>query len=100
MLMVTIVRPMAIKGETSAMVLERSARFSSTNCMRGLLLIQAGAAHQQAEFLAAGIGGPERFREMAVEHHRDPVGDFGEFVEVLARHQHGGAGSGEIEQRL
>ena len=37
---------------------------------------------------------------MAVEHHRDAVGDFGELVEVLARHQHGGAGGGEIEQRL
>jgi len=37
---------------------------------------------------------------MAVEHHRDAVGDLGEFVEILARHQHGGAGGGEIEQRL
>ena len=37
---------------------------------------------------------------MAVEHHGDAVGDFGEFVEVLARHQHGGAAGGEIEQGL
>ena len=37
---------------------------------------------------------------MAVEHHRDAVGDLGEFVEILAGHQHRGAGGGEIEQRL
>ena len=35
-----------------------------------------------------------------MEHHRDPVGDLGEFIEILARHEHGGAGGGEIEQRL
>ena len=35
-----------------------------------------------------------------MEHHGNPIGDFGEFVEVLARHQHGGAARGEIEQGL
>src|SRR5260370_22952676 len=100
MLMVTSVRPMAISGETSAIVLERSARFSSTNCMRGLLRLEAASTHQETEFLAAGVGRLERLRQMAVEHHGDPVGDLGEFVEILARHQDGGAGGGEIEQRL
>src|ERR1700689_3051818 len=100
MVMVTMVRPIAINGEISAMVLDRSARFSSTNCMRRFLLLQTASAHQQAEFLPAGIRGCQRPREMAVEHHGDPVRYFGEFIEVLARHQHGGAGSGEVEQRL
>ncbi len=35
-----------------------------------------------------------------MEHHRDPVGDLGQFIEILARHQHGRARCGEIEQRL
>src|SRR3984893_19180106 len=94
MLMVTIVKPIAIKGETSAIVFDRSARFSSTNCMSRFLLLQTAAAHQQAELLAAGIRGRHRRREMAVEHHRDAVGDLGEVIEVLARHQHRGTASG------
>src|SRR3977135_2172746 len=96
MLMVTIVRPMAISGETSAIVFDRSARFSSTNCMRRFLLLQTASAHQPAELLPAGIRGRHRRREVAVEHHRDPVGDFGELIEVLAGHQHGGAARGKI----
>src|SRR5882672_8241841 len=100
LLMVTIVRAMAISGETSAIVFDRSARFSSTNCMRRFLWFKAAAAHQQAKLFAAGIGGGERFGQMAVEHHGDPVGDFGKFVEVLAGHQHRGAAGGEIEQGL
>src|SRR5882672_10805523 len=96
MLMVTSVRPIAISGEISAIVFDRSARFSSTNCMRRFLLLQTAAAHQQAELLAVGVRGRHRFREMAVEHHRDPVGNFGELIEVLARYQHGGAARGEI----
>src|ERR1700722_394796 len=97
MLMVTMVRPIAISGETSAIVLDRSARFSSTNCMRRFLLLQTASAHQQAEFLPAGIRGCQRLREMAVEHHGAPVRDLGEFIEGLARHQPRGAGSGEVE---
>src|SRR5260221_7138703 len=100
MLMVTIVRPIAISGETSAIVFDRSARFSSTNCMRRFLLLQTASTHQEAELFAVGVRGCERLREMAVEHHSDPVGDFGEFIEILARHQHGGAACGEIEQGL
>src|ERR1700728_4353421 len=100
MLMVTIVRPMAISGETSAMVFDRSARFSSTSCMRRFLLFQAASTHQQAELLAAGIRGRHRLREPAMKHHRDPVGDFGELIEVLAGHEHRGAASGEVEQGL
>src|SRR6202045_433571 len=100
MLMVTIVKPIAIKGETSAILFDRSARFSSTSCMSRFLLLQAASAHQQAELLAARFRGRKRRREAAVEHHCDPVADLGEFIEVLARHQHGGAGGGEIEQRL
>src|SRR5712664_3455900 len=98
MLMVTIVRPIAISGETSAIVFDRSARFSSTNCMRRFLLLQTASAHQQAELLAVGVRGRHRLREVAVEHHGDPVGDFGEFVEVLAGHEHSGTACGEIEQ--
>src|SRR5260370_9015406 len=100
MLMVTSVRPMAISGETSAIVLERSARFSSTNCMRGLLQFEAASTHQETEFLATGVGRLERLRQMAVEHDGDPVGDLGKLVEILPRHQDGGAGGVETEQRL
>src|SRR5260221_2171368 len=100
MLMVTIVKPIAISGETSAIVFDRSARFSSTSCMGRFLLLQTASAHQQAELLAVGVCGGERFREVAMEHHGNPVGDFGEFIEVLACHQHGGASRGEIEQGL
>src|SRR5437868_6401573 len=98
MLMVTSVSAIAISGETSAMVLERSTRFSSTSCMRRFLLLKTAAAHQQPEFLAAGVVRCHRCRQVAVEHHGDAVGDLGEFVEVLARHQHRRAGGGEIEQ--
>src|SRR3984893_8363540 len=100
MLMVTIVKPIAISGETSAIVFDRSARFSSTNCMRRFLLVQTAAAHQQAKLLPAGLRGLERLRKMAMKHHRDPVGDFGELVEVLTGDEHGCARGGEIEQRL
>src|SRR3954466_7744546 len=100
MLMVTSVRPIAISGETSAIVFERSARFSSTSCMRRFLVIQTAAAHQQAELLAACILSSHRLRQVAVEHHGDAVGDFGEFIEILARHQYRGAAGREIEQGL
>src|SRR4030088_2981374 len=98
MLMVTSVRPMAISGETSAIVLDRSARFSSTNCMRRFLLFQTGSAHQQAELFPAGFAGGHWRRQMAVEHHGNAVGDFSELVEVLARDQHRGAGGRKVEQ--
>src|SRR5207302_8522583 len=98
MLMVTSVRPIAISGETSAIVFDRSARFSSTNCMRRFLLVQCASAHQQAELLAARVAGGHRLRQMAMEHHGDAVGDFGELIEVLARDQDRGAAGGEIEQ--
>src|SRR5476649_1816138 len=100
MLMVTMVRPIAISGETSAMVADRSARFSSTNCMRGFLLRQTASAHQQAELLAIGIRGRQRFGKVPVEYHRDPVGDLGQFIEVLAGHEHRSTACGKIEQRL
>src|ERR1700742_3432521 len=87
MTMVTIVSPIAISGETSAIVFDRSARFSSTSCMRRLLLVEVATAHQQSEFLARGLACRQRLRQPAVKHHRDPVGDLGEFVEVLARNQ-------------
>src|SRR3977135_565229 len=99
-LMATIVKPMAIKGETSAIVFDPSARFSSTNCMSRFLLLQTASAHQQTELLAVGIRGRQRFREAAVEHHCDPVGDLGELIQILAGHQHGGTACGEIEQGL
>src|ERR1700679_1577707 len=87
MVMVTMVRPIAISGDISAMVLDRSARFSSTNCMRRFLLLQAASTHQQAKLLAGGVRGRHRLREVAMEHHSDTIGDFGEFVEILAGHK-------------
>src|ERR1700731_3321716 len=83
MLMVTIVKPIAISGETSAIMFDRSARFSSTNCMSRFLLLQSASTHQQAQLLAAGLGGRQRLGEAAVEHHGDPVGDLSELIEVL-----------------
>src|SRR5438105_5496245 len=100
MLMVTMVRPIAINGETSAIVFDRSARFSSTNCMRRFPFVQAASAHQQAKLFAAGFAGGERLRKSAMKHHRDPVGDFGELVEVLAGDEHGGACGREIKHCL
>jgi len=44
--MVTIVMAIAISGETSAIVFDRSARFSSTSCMRHILLVEAASTHQ------------------------------------------------------
>src|ERR1700692_4109668 len=95
MLMVTIVSPIAISGEISAIVLDRSARFSSTNCMSRFLLLQTGSAHQQAEFFPAGVAGGHRCRQTTVEHHGNAVGDFGELVEVLAGDQHRSTGGGK-----
>src|SRR5258707_12909129 len=90
MLMVTIVRAIAITGEISAIVFDRSARFSSTNCMSRVFPFQGASAHQQAERLAIGIAGRKRFREAAVEHHCNTVCDLDEFIQVLAGHQYGG----------
>src|SRR5260370_25955614 len=95
MLMVTIVKPIAISGETSAIVVDRSARFSSTNCMRRFLLVQTAPAHQQAKLLAAGLRGLKRLRKMAMKHHGDPVGDFGKLVEGLTGAKHGSAGGAQ-----
>src|SRR6516162_7722495 len=100
MIMVRMVNPIAISGEISAIVLERSARFSSTSCMRGLLVFRTASPHQKPKFLARSVCGRKRWRQTAVEHHGDPVGDFDEFVEVLACQKDGGAGCGEIEERL
>src|ERR1700748_2698315 len=100
MVMVTIVSPIAISGETSAIVFERSARFSSTNCMRRLLLLEAAAAHQEAEVFARCFGARQRVGEMAVKHHGDAVGDLREFVQILAGDQQGGARRRKVDQRL
>src|SRR5271168_3083724 len=92
----------AISGEATAMNAERSARFSSTNGMLCLLLGRlpgVGAAHQQSELLTRRLRRVERRRQPAVEHHRNAVGDLGEFVEILADDQHRGAACGEIDQR-
>src|SRR3954454_22565701 len=110
MLMVTMVRPMAIKGETSAIVFDRSVRFSSTSCMSRILLPKifwpkiiwpkTAATHQKPKRLPRCVRCCQRLRQPAVEHHRDPVGDLGKLVEVLAGDQHGRAGSREVEQGL
>src|ERR1700737_1197267 len=100
MLMVTIVKPIAISGEISAIVFDRSARFSSTNCMSRFLSLQTASAHQQAELLAVGIRGRQRLREAAVEHHGVPAGDLSETIQILAGHQPGGAACGANEKGL
>src|SRR3954468_16489919 len=100
MLMVRMVSPMAMTGDTSAMAVDRSARFSSTNCIGHVLWRECAAAHQQAQRFPVGIGRHQRFREMTVEHHSDAVGDISEFVKVLAGDEDGSARSGKIEQRL
>src|SRR6202023_1949853 len=100
MVMVTIVSPIAINGETSAIVVDRSARCSSTSCMPRLLLLEAAAAHQEAEFFARCLRSGQRIGEMAVKHHGDAVGDLREFVEVLAGDEHRGARGRKIDQRL
>src|SRR5437588_6639092 len=96
-LMVAIVNAIAIKGEIKAMVAERSARFSSTNCMARLQLRERASAHQEAELLAGRGRGRQRLRQPAVKHHRDAVGNLRQLVEVLAGDQHRGARGGEIE---
>src|ERR1700743_1264036 len=95
--MVTIVSPIAIRGEISAITFERSARFSRMSCMDGLLLIEAASAHQQSKLLAGGFLRRQRLREPPVKHHGDAVGDFGEFVEVLAGDKDCRTGGGEVE---
>src|SRR5271165_1283324 len=80
---VTSVSVTAISGEAIAIAVERSARFSSTNCMLRPMLAGlpggAGAAHQQSELLACRLRGIERRRQPAVEHHRNAVGNLGKF---------------------
>src|SRR5579862_4148385 len=83
-----------------AIIAERSARFSSTNCIAHLLgagaTLDAGAAHEQAEHLARCVRRAERCRQPAVEHHGDAVGNLGKLVEILADDQHGGAAAGKV----
>src|SRR5215470_18713994 len=100
MTMVTTVSPIAISGETSAIVFDRSARFSSTSCMRRFLLLQTASAHEEAELFACRLCSRKRRREVPVEHHGDAVGDLDQLVEVLARHQHGGAACSKVQQGL
>src|SRR5579862_9943674 len=101
---VTSVNAIAISGEAIAIVAERSARFSSTNCIAHLLgagaTLDAGAAHEQAEHLARCVRRAERCRQPAVEHHGDAVGNLGKLVEILADDQHGGAAAGKVDQCL
>ena len=93
---------MAISGEASAISVERRRAVQApTACAsRSSAAARGAAAHQQAELLAARFGRFQRRRQLAVEHHRDAVGDLGQFVEILADDQHRGAAGGEIDQRL
>src|ERR1700746_2285512 len=100
MLMVTIVSPIAISGETSAIVFDRSARFSSTSRIGRFLFRQGASAHQEAEILSARIRGRERLRQAAVEHDGNPVGDLDQFIKVLARDENSGATGREVDQCL
>src|ERR1700761_2361458 len=98
--MVTIVRPIAISGETSAIVFERSARFSSTSCIRHFLLRQSASTHQQPQLFATGLDRCQWFREMTMKHYGNPVRNFGEFIQILACHQHRSPSFGKVEQSL
>src|SRR5258705_445553 len=102
--MVTSVSAIAISGDVIAMIAERSARRSSTNCMARLVLsgrLAGGAsAHQQSELLAGGHRCVDRLGEVPLEHHGDAVGNFGEFIKILADHQDRRAAAGEIEESL
>src|SRR5262245_28266755 len=98
--MVTMVRPMAISGETIAIAPACSVRRSSTNCMRVLGPRAQAAAHQQSQRFAPRLGGIEWRREPAVEYHGDTVGDLDQLVEIMADHQHGAATACKIDQRL
>src|SRR5260370_13909022 len=97
MLMVTIVSPIAISGDTSAIVFERSARFSSTNCIGGLLRLERASAHQQAELFAAGVSGGERRPEAARENTGDAVGDLDELLANLHSDPTAGAAASMVE---
>src|SRR5579863_6186542 len=101
---VTSVSAIAISGDATATMVERSGRFSSTSCMLRPLLFggqfRPRAAHQQSELLPRRLGGTERRRQPAVEHYRDAVGNLGQFVEILADYQYRGAAAGKIDQRL
>ena len=94
----------AISGEATAITAERSARFSSTNCMLGLLFGDGCSVSappiSNPSFSRVASAAFERRRQPAVEHHRDAIGNLGQFVEILADDQHRGAAAGEIDQRL
>src|SRR5262245_37517919 len=98
--MTTSVRPIAISGETIAIMAERSARRSSTSRMLGLPLGHRTAAHKEAKLLARGFRRRKRHRQPTVEHHRDAVCDLGQFVEVLADHQYRRPAPREINECL
>src|SRR3984885_799873 len=98
------VRAMAISGEAIAIVAERSDRRSSTNGMARLLdaglLAGFGAAHEQSELFARDLGGAQRCRQPAVEHHGSAVGNLEKLIEILTHDQHGRAAASEIDQGL
>src|SRR5258707_9575615 len=110
MAIVASVSAIAIRGDATAAAVERSARRSSTNRMTQVLSVPpraaaglalgCAAAHQQAERFAGGGSGVDRLRKPAVENHRDAIGDFFKFLEILADHEHGGGAYREIDQRL
>src|SRR5260370_6110129 len=94
MAIVASVSAIAITGDAMAAAVERSARRSSTNRMTQVLSVRlraaaglalgCAAAHQQAQRLAGRGSGANRLRKPALENHRDAIGDFFNFVEVLA----------------
>ena len=91
--MVTIVSPIAIKRRDQrdrvrplGALFKHQLHAPPPSCSSVLPPISR-PSFSRARLRAVG----KRLRQLAVEHHRDAVGDFGEFVEVLARHQHGGA---------
>src|SRR5689334_16158539 len=95
---VTTVSSTASTGDSSAMRLECSARFSSTSGMAFLLDLML-ARHQQTDLLHRQLTCRIGFRELAARDDRNAVGDLEDLVEILADDQDRRAGARQIHQR-
>src|SRR5262245_16289301 len=96
---VTSVSTMAITGDSSAMRVERSARFSSTSGMARLPHFMF-TGHQEPDLLGGELRRGIGLRQLAARDDRDAVGDLEDLVEILADDENGGAGARQIDQRL
>src|SRR5688572_21168931 len=102
---VTTVSATAMSGDSTAMAVEAWPRRASSSRTIGTALGQSvmlvvDATHQHADAVRRhGLGRIGR-RQAPAGEHRYAVGDLKNLVEVLADHQHGGAGLCEVDQRL